>query len=395
MTKTRKILFCLIIGALVFEVSKFYSYFQEYSSWQYADWLINYQGGLVRRGLIGEILFQFHKIFLINLDILIFFFVIFLYLVLSYFLIKSVKYIEDSRTNILIFLSPGFFLYPVMNSEVVGRKDILLIALISSFVFLEEKISKKYHFIILILTILLLSFSHSGFIFYMPYFIFLYILIKNKNDLKLNVLEIIITFSTLLLSILFIKFFNGSEFQIKKICESVKEFYSNNCGKADQIFWLSNSVKSYFYEKFKIGENFLRNYFIIYSISIVLVFLFVSIKLINSKFREDFLNIKKYNPLLIILFLFLFTIPVYILGRDWGRYIYISYSSTFFLYIYCVKNNILIFKKKKFFCLNNLNKSAFVILVIFYSFFWTFPFYDAKSFKLVLKKPIYSLIKKN
>ena len=60
MTTTRKILICLIAGTLVFEVLKFYSYFQEYSGWQYADWLINYQGGLVRRGLIGEILFKFH-----------------------------------------------------------------------------------------------------------------------------------------------------------------------------------------------------------------------------------------------------------------------------------------------------------------------------------------------
>ena len=53
-----------------------------------ADWLINYQGGFVRRGFIGEILFQLnnflkidilHLVFFLNLiTILIFFFLIYI-----------------------------------------------------------------------------------------------------------------------------------------------------------------------------------------------------------------------------------------------------------------------------------------------------------------------------
>ena len=92
--------------------------------------------------------------------------------------------------------------------------------------------------------------------------------------------------------------------------------------------------------------------------------------------------------------IFTLTLPVYIFGRDWGRYIYISYSSIFFIYVYCIKNNLLDFKKNNLIWLNNLSKFKFIILIVIYSFTWTFPFYDAKSFKIVLKKPILSLINK-
>ena len=63
----------LLILAFIFQILKFYSFYEEYSDWQYADWLINYQGGFIRRGLIGELLFQTHYFLSINLDILVFF----------------------------------------------------------------------------------------------------------------------------------------------------------------------------------------------------------------------------------------------------------------------------------------------------------------------------------
>jgi len=394
MIKTKNILFFLVISSFLFVAIKFYSFVVEYSSWQYADWLINYQGGLVRRGLIGEILFNIYNIFNIDLDKLILFFVVFLYAIFSYYLIKCIKYIENSYLNILIFLSPGLFIYPIMNSGIIGRKEIFLLTLIGSFVFFEKKINLKYHLIILILTLILLSLSHSAFIFYMPYFIFLYILIKNNRGLKIKFNEIFIIAITLIFLIFFINFFNGSEIGIKKICESVKEFSSENCGKSGQIFVLNLTAQGYLVEKLNIGENFLRNYFIVYIISAIIVFFFISVRLINSKFKKNFSNLIKYNPFLIFFILFLLTIPVYIFGRDWGRYIYISYSCTFFLYIYFLKNNILTFNKSKILNFFKFKKITFIIFIFFYSFFWTFPFYDANNFKLVLNKPIKTIIKK-
>ena len=153
MTIKSKFLYLVILTSLIFQVSKFYSFYTEYSAWQYVDWLINYQGGFVRRGLIGEFLFQIHNMINIDLDILIFSFVSFLYLMVSFFLIKTIKYLENSQLNTLIFLSPGFFLYPIMNSEVIGRKDILFLLVIAFFVFFEKRLNNRNLFVLLILLV--------------------------------------------------------------------------------------------------------------------------------------------------------------------------------------------------------------------------------------------------
>ena len=394
MTSTYKILTFLVLGTLVFEITKFFSFFQEYSSWQYADWLINYQGGFVRRGLIGEILFRIHDVLNIDLDFLILFFVIFLYLLLAYYLIKCIKYIESSPVNILIFLSPGFFLYPIMNSGIIGRKDVLFIFFVSFLVFYEKKLNIKLILATLLIGILTTTLSHSGFIFYAPYLILLYFLIKQSRNLKINFLEISLILLTILFSLIFIQLFSGSEQIVENICFSVKEFVSKNCGKSDQILWLTKSLDDRFFEKINMGNNYMVNYFIIYLSSIFISFSFISISLFNSKLNFNISTNINFNPFYILLIIFTLTLPVYVFGRDWGRYIYISYSSIFFIYVYCIKNNLLDFKKNNLIWLNNLSKFKFIILIVIYSFTWTFPFYDAKSFKIVLKKPILSLINK-
>ena len=60
----------LLLFALIFIITNFYTYYQNKTAYEYADWLINYQGGFVRRGLIGEFLFQIYKITKINLGFL-------------------------------------------------------------------------------------------------------------------------------------------------------------------------------------------------------------------------------------------------------------------------------------------------------------------------------------
>ena len=96
MSITRKIIYFLIITCVTIEIIKFYSYVENYSQWQYSDWLINYEGGLVRRGFIGHLLYLVHELFFIDLDKLIFCFVSLIYIYISFYLIKLVRYIEDN-----------------------------------------------------------------------------------------------------------------------------------------------------------------------------------------------------------------------------------------------------------------------------------------------------------
>ncbi len=382
MTIKSKFLYLVVLTSLIFQISKFYSFYTEYSAWQYVDWLINYQGGFVRRGLIGEFLFQIHNMINLDLDILVFTFVSFLYLMVSFFLIKTIKYLESSQLNTLIFLSPGFFLYQIMNSEVIGRKDMLFLLVIAFFVFFEKRLNNKNLFVLLILLVFFLSLSHSIFLFYSPYLFFLFFLIKSVRKLKVTFAEIIIS-STSLFVIFFLIYFNqGDELIVSEICNSVKNFVNSDCEIRGQMFWLGNNAESH------ISVQYVSfNHFLIYLLSIILVFFFIFIKFYNSKFKINNLSINKFNPALLLLILFLLTLPVYYLGSDWGRYIYLSFSGSFFIFIFCIK--------EKLFLKNyeiKFNKIFFILLVIIYSFSWTFPFYHAEQIKFTLKKPILKIV---
>ena len=109
MINIKKSLYGIVLTVFIFQVVKFYSFYLEYSVWEYAEWVINYQAGFVRRGLIGEILFRIYQLTSIHLDYIILAFVILIIMFNSYFLIRSIKYVATSYINLLIFFSPGFF----------------------------------------------------------------------------------------------------------------------------------------------------------------------------------------------------------------------------------------------------------------------------------------------
>ena len=384
MIKIKNFLFGLVVFTFIFQAIKFYSFYLEYSDWQYADWIINYQGGFIRRGFIGEILFNIHNFSTIRLDYVILAFVILLYIFVAYILIKSIKYIHQSYINILIFLSPGFFIYPIMNSEIIGRKDILLIAIFGIFVFFEKKFKDTALVFLLIFSITLLVLSHSGFLFYTPYLIFLYILIKSNRAKQIKFLEISGFFLLLLTLLLLIYFNQGSMEHVEKICLSTKMFVKENCGNTGQLFWIGNDAQNH------IAVQVIKSkHLFIYLLSLVLVYIFLGIKLFNSRFKIKSFKLNKINPLIIFCILFIFSMPIYYLGTDWGRYIFNSYVCSFFIFLYCLKENLLNRSYKL-----NFKKGTFIVLLFFYSFFWTFPFYHPENFKFTFKKPLLQLQKR-
>tara|TARA_A100001011_G_scaffold171054_1_gene179915 strand:- start:840 stop:2024 length:1185 start_codon:yes stop_codon:yes gene_type:complete len=380
----------LLVVALIFQISKFYTFYLEYSDWQYADWLINYQGGFIRRGFIGEILFKTQNFLSLDLDVLVLYFVILLYLVLTIVLIKSVKYLENSKIDILIFLSPGFFLYPIMNSEIVGRKEIFLFAILGLFVFFEKYVKDRYLLGITLFIILALSLTHTGLLFYSPYLLFLFFIIKVYRNKKFSFLEILIITTSLLVIFSLIYFNAGSKAQVVEICKSIKDFVKDDCINRGQFLWLYSPMTEYFDVKSRLN---LSTNFVIYLISLFFVFIFFSIKLYFAKFKSNNYLFNSINPLIIFFILFLCTIPIYIVGIDWGRYISMSYFSTYFIYIYLIKQKMITFNPKKFLFKRALSKNIFFIFVFFYAFTWTFPFYGASNFKFTLKKPLISVLK--
>ena len=116
----RKEIFLKIIITIstLIVLTNVYFFVFERSLNQYLDWLINYQGGFVRRGLVGELFFQIFKITSIRLDFIVLFFIFAFYIFFYKNFYEIIKKIKFNFINLLLIFSPLSFLYPVMEQKV-------------------------------------------------------------------------------------------------------------------------------------------------------------------------------------------------------------------------------------------------------------------------------------
>ena len=121
-----------------------------------SEWIINYEGGFTKRGLIGQICIYLSNIFDIQLRVSILIFQIFIvgiYFLSLYFFFLNLKF-----NNLIIFsiFSPIFILYPVAEIEVLARKETFLFCFFLFYLFIENKSYKKiYKILILPLAVLI------------------------------------------------------------------------------------------------------------------------------------------------------------------------------------------------------------------------------------------------
>ena len=149
--------------------------------WGVGDWLINYEGGFVRRGLPGQIIYNLSNLFNISP----------ITLVQLFSIISVIGFIFVFRYFVFRFIPLTFILSPfLLNLPHVVRKDFLMLFLFGLnlvFIHLYAKGKIKNIFQLFILTNLIsisALLSHEKYIFFaMPsIFIFLNIIIFNKKD---------------------------------------------------------------------------------------------------------------------------------------------------------------------------------------------------------------------
>ena len=177
----------IIIGALLNTLSN-KTYLND--SWTIGEWLINYQGGFVRRGFLGEGIY-----FLCNVIKVSPIFVIWFISITSYFLLVKYTIIEaKDKVSVVFLLSPCVFLAPVIGDFLI-RKDILLLLI---FLF-NLKILKSHNpntFFLNNLNIIGILIHESFAIYALPIQLFVF-----SN--KLNIVKTKIIFFKFIPSILF------------------------------------------------------------------------------------------------------------------------------------------------------------------------------------------------
>ena len=350
-----------LIILYLFAVFFFFQKYNNYVEWTISEWLINYQGGFTRRGLIGEIVFQISKLSSLTIRETILTFQITTYLLYFYLLYKFLK---DTNNNILFIFaifSPLFVIYPIAEVEVLGRKEIFIYVsfLLVVNIFSIKNIQNRHYFyfsIILMISCLI----WEGFVIYISYFIFILIL---KNNLVLNksfLTKLTISLIPLSISFYFVFFHRLDENGLKMMCQSINECYG-------AISYLNRSLSSNISEvtsKFQI--SFLIRYIIVLIIGFFPLFLLIKNSKLNykQKFKND------YFYLIFFIIIFTPSLIFYYIAQDWGRWVSISYTLSLLTYVYSLKNNFIVIN------FDRINYSIFrkkfvvIFLFIIFAFGW-------------------------
>lgn len=301
--------------------------YYDHNAFKMGDFLINYQGGFVRRGLLGEVIYQLGIITGFNVGFLTFLLQCFLYavfLVFSYLIIKDK---DNILPYLLLVVSPFVFLFQLNDMGGGFRKEIIYFSLFSFFLYLFlNKSAKSYNKIFVFLMILypFLILTHEIFAVFLPYVFIVNFYLKSVNY-KVSYREIFYSFLLSvpsLIAFVFSLYYKGSIEIASAIFKSLEGVGYSLSGGA--IEWLEYPVT----HAVRRTLNHIENHdYIFFYIQVVFLCLLAFIPVYKKLF--DVFKVK-INLLLLIVSL-LGTFPLFYVALDWGRFIYIHMVSLFFL----------------------------------------------------------------
>ncbi len=335
-----------------------------------SEWLINYQGGFTRRGLIGEICFQIADFFNLNLRFTIFIFQVIMYLVYSTLIYIFIKDLPKNLLSIIAIFSPIFLLYPINEIEVLARKEIFIfIGFIIFLILSNPKFSKNTPLIYIFFTfpILILIWEPVIFFYFFPAYI---IVINNIEDsIKKVFLKIILTFSSSVLAFFLIIFNLLSPEEHLLMKEALMNNFAEHCSQSCGLLGTKSSIADQFNAvtaifSFKILFRYLLIILIGFAPLIILFF--------RSKLKNDIRLLDSKNLLLTLIILLAPVLILFASATDWGRWVNISYTFSILLYFYLLKND-KIFIDQKIFYFDDFykkRKKLFIVLFFIFSFGW-------------------------
>lgn len=344
--------------------------------WIAGDWLINYGGGILRRGLSGEIILFLSKILFVNIIHLLIFFQISFFVLFLFFLFKILKHKNINLWFLFLIFSPVTISFTFYDPLAVGRKEVIFFFYYTIYLFYFIKNLEKSNFIYFtyFLTGFIFVLIHEIFIFFSFFFIFskYFYLQKYTHEINLsNFLNEIFLFLGSLLALITLIFFSSKDPNLKNlVCNKLLLSGLTNeiCnGAMNEIVFSKyiSSYKSFGIIKYIYAYSYLKTY----TISCLLFFIPLFLFLKNSSLNRKEIYLFIYGSTL----QFLFLVSIFVVVNDWGRYLnlYFIFNLIFISYFFLNKDIKLIELKFK-----NL---FLVIIFIIYSTTWHMPHCCQKS----------------
>jgi hypothetical protein len=334
--------------------------------WRYVftDWIINYEGGYIRRGLLGEISINLSNF--LNLNIKYIFLLIHSSIYLIFHLLFYKFFYKFKRNYIFYILcfSPLVFLYPIATFEAFARKEIFYITFFLFNCFLLIKINNRNIIFFSTNSLVILSYLiHESSLFFLIFFYFSYFIFLKKNNYKIRLSEIsfiIIVYSILL----YLLALPVTDEKISKMIFLINQNFFEITKYSGAISWLQRSASSAFMfleSNYISSRDILRNFLLLHFLIIFLYLLYI-----NNFFKSE-----KYFFIFTV-FTFFSPLVLFLVGNDWGRFVYILYNFCLIFTFYCLHDDEKIFEKiDKLPIINNLNYNIKIFLTISYVSLWT------------------------
>lgn len=285
--------------------------YRRHDPWSFGDWLINYQGGFVRRGLLGEIVYRLYEASGVGPGLQILAIQILLFagmLVFSYLLLRKQRSLPYAP---LIFV-PFVFMY---HSNGPGlRKEQLFLTLMAFAVWTLTSVSQARARIIVASVLALypmVVLTHEMLVAFLPYVLAAYVLTGNRLDSRHGARVLSISVLSILCASIVLLYGRPAEGGTERIHESLAVAgYSVEEGAIDALDWSTT------YATRSVIEEFVQRGNGKYALVCVLVSLgFVPIR------RRCRLILRNRVCLWLIVAAFLLTVPIFMVGIDWGRFI--------------------------------------------------------------------------
>lgn len=325
-----------------------------------SEWLINYEGGFIKRGLIGQMMVYLSYLFNSSLRSSILFSQITIIGFYYLLLINFFKTIRLSKIILLSIFTPIFLLYPVAEIEVLGRKEIFIFSFFLIYLTLQDFRLRKY-FRIFLMPVLMLIWEPVIF-FFTFWLIIDYIEGVFQRDYK-SLLKYLSTFIPAILVGIYIILNPMTESSHKNMAFFLKENFNEICYMSCALLLHKSSIYLQFAANFTSFsfEIFLRYFFII-----LIGFgpLFILIKFSHFKKLNYKIFILLITPQILILFMMM---------SDWGRIVNIFYTFSIISFLYLYKKKLLIIDNliEENLFVKILNKKKFFILFfIIFCFGW-------------------------
>jgi hypothetical protein len=342
-----------IVGAL--------SGYLEHNSWKMGDWLINYQGGMVRRGLLGEVIYQLALLTHLNPGLYVVAFQAFFYAVFLFFSYALLKKQHALLPYALLIFSPFIFTFQINDLQGGFRKEIIYLALLSFVVWTartrDPKTFEKVFYIILLLYPAVIL-THEMLAIYLPFLLVAYLSSVTLTRKKFFFILLLLTPS--IVSFLVAIYYSGTSIQVVDIFNSIaKENYPLTGGA---ISWLDRNSS---YGIALVTKQLNEQHYAYYILLVPLA------ALAYIPIHERLKSIAKNRlSLFLILISIVGSAGLFIVAIDWGRFIYITLVSIFLLSLISTQDIEVHHQRDRY----NQPVNLFIALFFsIYSLFWHIP----------------------